>query len=288
MRLLRGVHDRRGAVRLDGGQKDVDRRAHADGVQINLRADEPFRAALVYAADEVDIRAQRPEALDVQVHRPLADIAAAGEPHLRPAETRRAARRSGNCWRASCVRAPQAPYSCSRTVGPRASSPCPKAPPSRRAIRACVSVRAHPRSSAGSLSCIRRKKAAWRAARPRRGSSRRLRELRPKAACLRALRIFRQPTRALRRRPPADQWEQPAQPAQLLPSHEEEFLRPSEEREPNMHLPSYTLSKSLPEHFGQTIRSLLCVKTSSSNLNPHVVHLKSSIGMNKTRLKTTV
>ena len=89
MGLFARVDDGGVALRLGGGQHDVDGRAHRGHVQIDLRAVQPVRRfGRNHAAVGGDLRAQRLKALDVLVDGAVADGAAAGVGNLRLAKAR--------------------------------------------------------------------------------------------------------------------------------------------------------------------------------------------------------
>ena len=82
-RLLGGVQDHRLALRQHGGQKGVLGRANADEGELDPRAGQTAgRLGVDIALVQIDVRAQRFERLQVQIHGTSADGAAAGQADL--------------------------------------------------------------------------------------------------------------------------------------------------------------------------------------------------------------
>ena len=86
MRLFRSVFDDRQAARLDGGKHDVDRRADRDLIHIDRAAGQVVCRGVDHGVFDRDRRAEHFEALDVQIDRADAEVAAAGQRDLRAVE----------------------------------------------------------------------------------------------------------------------------------------------------------------------------------------------------------
>ena len=89
MGLLGGVFDDSEAVSQDGGQHDIHGGPHRDDIQIYLAAGQTGaigHPGVDEAVAHLHLGPHGDKALDMLVHRPAAQIAAAGQGNLRPAE----------------------------------------------------------------------------------------------------------------------------------------------------------------------------------------------------------
>ena len=96
-RLARRIFQNRYAVRERRGHHQVFRAGHADQIEEYARALEPFRLRVDIAVLDMDFRAHRLQAFDMQVDRTRPDGAAARQGNPRRAEARHQRPQHQNC-----------------------------------------------------------------------------------------------------------------------------------------------------------------------------------------------